>query len=77
MLRVQGCCEHLLTISDVRMLHADDARARASYPRLTFESYKRRRRCGICSSRLAAKVRRLALSGDLPSPWEPPAHLWP
>lgn len=54
---MQGCCEHLLTFADVRMLHADDVLTRASYPKLTFESYKRRRNCDLCNMRIAVKVR--------------------
>ncbi len=34
---LQGCCEHQLAFTDVRMLHPDDAQSAASYPELVFQ----------------------------------------
>lgn len=34
---LQGCCEHLLTFSDVRLLHPDDPQHPSAYPELVYQ----------------------------------------
>jgi snRNA-activating protein complex (SNAPc), subunit 3 len=34
---LQGCCEHLLTFSDVRLLHPDDPQHTSAYPELVYQ----------------------------------------
>ena len=53
----QGCCEHLVTIRDVCLVHPDHLSARLRCPLRAYTSYTRRRECNICTTRLAAKVR--------------------
>ena len=52
----QGCCEHLVTIRDVCLVHPDHVEARLKYPHRQYTSYTRRRECNICTTRLATKV---------------------
>ena len=52
----QGCCEHMVTIRDVCLVHPDHLDARLRCPLRAHTSYTRRRECNICTTRLAAKV---------------------
>jgi len=53
----QGCCEHMVTIRDVCLVHPDHLDARLRCTLRAHTSYTRRRECNICTTRLAAKVR--------------------
>lgn len=37
LVRLQGCCEHLLSFTDVRQVHPDDRQQLQQYPALDFQ----------------------------------------
>lgn len=49
----QGDCEHLFTISDIRLLHASDSLCSGDYPRFACASNKIVRRCMMCGTKEA------------------------
>lgn len=52
----QGCCEHLLAVTDVRMLHPDDPQHASAYPELVYQKHSRKRKCELCERAPAVKV---------------------
>jgi snRNA-activating protein complex subunit 3 len=44
----QGDCEHVMTIRDIRLAHADDPKDRHVYPLRIFRGRPFRRRCQMC-----------------------------
>lgn len=52
----QGCCEHLLSFTDVRVLHPDDRQLLLQYPALNFQARLRQRVCRLCDASPASKV---------------------
>lgn len=52
----QGCCEHLLSFTDVRLVHPDDRQLQSQYPALDFQARLRRRTCRLCDASPASKV---------------------
>ena len=51
-----GCCEHLVCVRDVRLLHPADPQDRSAYPLPLFAKRSRTRRCDLCTARSASKV---------------------
>lgn len=45
----QGCCEHLLAVTDVRMLHPDDPQQTSAYPELVYQVVTYIRHAITCS----------------------------
>eukprot|EP00884_Botryococcus_braunii_P004191 jgi/Botrbrau1/13773/Bobra.0056s0028.1 len=52
----QGCCEHALSILDVRRIHPDDPQDISTYPLVTFRLKQQRKRCCICATHMAVLV---------------------
>jgi len=44
----QGSCEHLVFVTDIRLLNEEDERNKNTYPLQTFQAKIRRRKCRIC-----------------------------
>ena len=51
-----GCCEHGVTVTDIRQLHGDDPQQRGAYPLLTAAARGRKRKCSVCLLLPAVKV---------------------
>jgi len=52
----QGCCEHQLVFTDVRLIHETDAMSTLLYPLVVFRRQPKQRKCSICKTRNAVKV---------------------
>lgn len=52
----QGCCEHLVSIADIRLLHADDPPQLSRHPVVAHEPRERGRKCYICRKKYSTKV---------------------
>jgi snRNA-activating protein complex subunit 3 len=44
----QGDCEHIMVVTDIRMIHGDDNQNKNAYPLLNYQSKIRRRKCRLC-----------------------------
>lgn len=51
-----GACEHMLTVQDVRLKHADDPEEVLDAPVTLFLQRGRKQRCGICAARPAQRM---------------------
>ena len=54
----QGCCEHFLYVTDIRLRHplADAAATTDSFPAVKFMKSVKRRRCCVCDALMAKFV---------------------
>ncbi|XP_044729359.1 snRNA-activating protein complex subunit 3 [Chrysoperla carnea] len=52
----QGDCEHLFTISDIRLIHSSDSLCSEDYPRFACASNKITRRCMMCGTKEACYI---------------------
>lgn len=44
----QGDCQHIIMVTDIRLLNKNDNQNRNAYPLLTFQTKIRRRKCRVC-----------------------------
>merc|ERR1711964_125473 len=52
-----GSCEHLMSISDIRMWHPqDDPHLKSNYPQLLHRTKTSKRKCNVCLTRQAKQV---------------------